>query len=109
MQLRGFPFTVVDWAEVPREPRSAEAGEAVWRQRDFAGVRVRRVDYSPGYVSDHWCAKGHVLYVLEGELITELDDGRTVTLRSGQSYQVSDDAERHRSRSPLGAALLIVD
>ena len=91
------------------ESKSAEAGTAVWRQRSFGDIRVRRVDYGPGYVSDHWCRKGHVLYVLEGELTTELDDGTVVTLKAGDSYQVADDAEAHRSRTATGAALFVVD
>ena len=49
---------------------------AYWRTQDFAGVRVRMVEYTPGYISDHWCNKGHVLLCLDGELETELEDGR---------------------------------
>ena len=109
MDLQGFPFTTVDWDSVEPEAHTAEAGTVSWRVRTFGDVRVRRVDYGPGYVADHWCHKGHVLYVLEGELVTELDDGRVFTLTVGQSYQVADAAERHRSRSPLGASLLVVD
>lgn len=109
MELAGFPFTVVDWAQVEAEERTAEAGTVTWRQRRFGDVRVRRVEYGPGYVADHWCDKGHVLYVLRGELVTELDDGRVVVLRAGQSYQVADGAERHRSSAPAGAELFVVD
>jgi hypothetical protein len=67
------------------------------------------VTYSPGYLADHWCAKGHILLCLDGELHTELADGRTVVLRPGMSYQVADDAAPHRSSSPAGATLFIVD
>ena len=67
------------------------------------------MDYSPGYRADHWCAKGHILFCLEGELQTELQDGRTFTLRPGMSYQVADNAEAHRSSTAIGARLFIVD
>ena len=77
--------------------------------QQFGDVRVRRVDYSPGYVADHWCRKGHVLYVLDGELVTTLEDGRVVVTRQGGSYQVADDAEAHRSSTDTGVSLLIVD
>jgi quercetin dioxygenase-like cupin family protein len=50
-----------------------------------------------------------VLYVLSGELVTELKDGRTFTLLPGQSYQVADNEEPHRSRTAGGATLFIVD
>ena len=56
------------------------------------------VEYTPGYLADHWCQKGHVLLVLEGELHTELADGRTVVLKPGQSYQVADGDLAHRSQ-----------
>jgi hypothetical protein len=67
------------------------------------------VDYSPGYVADHWCQKGHILLCLNGQLDTELDDGRTFTLKAGMSYQVADNAEAHRSSTVSGARLFIVD
>ena len=89
--------------------KSAEAGKAFWRTQTFGEVRVRMVEYTPGYVSDHWCTKGHVLLCLSGELHTELADGRQYTLTPGMSYQVADNAEPHRSTSPQGATLFIVD
>ena len=68
------------------------------------------VDYSPGYVADHWCDRGHVLLVLEGELETELKDGRTFRLTPGVSYQVSDFGDAaHRSSTRTGCRLFIVD
>lgn len=89
--------------------KSAQAGQAFWRTQQFGDVCVRMVEYTPGYVSDHWCVKGHILLCVEGEMHTELEDGRTFTLTAGMSYQVADNAEPHRSTSPLGAKLFIVD
>jgi uncharacterized cupin superfamily protein len=80
------------------------------RTLDIGDVRVRMVEYTPGYLADHWCDRGHVLYVLEGELETELRDGRRFTLRPGMSYQVSDFGDAaHRSSTKTGAKLFIVD
>ncbi len=67
------------------------------------------VEYTPGYLADHWCVKGHILLCLTGELHTELADGRTFKLVPGMSYQVADDAEPHRSSTEFGATLFIVD
>ena len=75
----------------------------------FGTIRVRIVEYSAGYMADHWCSKGHILFCLEGELLTELKDGRQFTLTAGMSYQVADNAEAHRSYSKTGARLFIVD
>ncbi|MGL5362368.1 MAG: DHCW motif cupin fold protein, partial [Bosea sp. (in: a-proteobacteria)] len=55
------------------------------------------------------CQKGHVLFCLSGDLETTLADGRRYNLTAGQSYQVADGAEPHRSRSTSGARLFIVD
>lgn len=82
---------------------------ALWRTRQLGEIRVRMVEYSPGYRADHWCSKGHVLLCLEGELHTELADGKVVVLTPGMSYQVADGAEPHRSVTETGAKLFIVD
>lgn len=109
MKLTGFPFGTTDWSQVPVEEKSALQGRALWRTRQFGDIRVRMVEYTAGYVSDHWCEKGHILLCLQGELITELADGRQFRLRPGTSYQVADAAEPHRSTAPGGAVLFIVD
>ncbi len=109
MQMNGIPFGTTDWSEIAPTEHKGETGVAIWRARQFAGIRVRMVDYSPGYRADHWCSKGHILLCLEGELHTELQDGRTFVLTAGTSYQVGDDAESHRSFTANGAKLFIVD
>ncbi|OOG43837.1 DHCW motif cupin fold protein [Polaromonas sp. A23] len=109
MQMNDIPFGTTDWSNVERTEHSALEGKAFWRTRKFGDVRVRMVEYTPGYVSDHWCSKGHILLCLEGELQTELDNGEVHVLLPGMSYQVADGAEAHRSTSPSGAKLFIVD
>ena len=109
MKIAGLPFGVVDWNSVERETRAGESGEAYWRTRHFGEVRVRLLEYSAGYLADHWCTKGHFLFCLEGVLETELADGRRFVLRPGMSYHVADGAEPHRSSTPTGAKLYVVD
>ena len=109
MRMSDFPFGTTDWSEVERTEHKGQSGVARWRTRDFGGIRVRMVEYSPGYCADHWCSKGHILYCLEGELHTELADGRKFVLTPGVSYQVADQAEAHRSSTPVGAKLFVVD
>lgn len=109
MQIRGVPFHMVDWAGMAPSQHPGAPGEAGWRTFEAGNVRARIVEYSPGYVADHWCERGHVLVVLEGELVTELRDGRSFTLGPGQGYVVSDADGAHRSASPRGARLFIVD
>ena len=109
MQMRDIPFQTVDWASVTPTRHAGETGFALWRTGEFGGIRVRMVEYSSGYRADHWCSKGHVLLCLEGELETELADGRRFTLTPGMSYQVADGAEPHRSFTEKGARLFIVD
>ena len=109
MQLSQIPFAATDWSSVERVEKIAQAGQAFWRSQQFGDVRVRMVEYTPGYVSDHWCEKGHILLCMNGELHTELKDGRTYTLTPGMTYQVADHAEPHRSTAPKGATLFVVD
>ena len=109
MKMNDIPFAATDWSQVERVEKSAQAGQAFWQTLQYGELRVRKVEYTPGYVSDHWCTKGHVLLCLAGELHTELQDGRQFILTPGRSYQVADNAEPHRSTAPLGATLFIVD
>ncbi|MFO1319585.1 MAG: DHCW motif cupin fold protein [Burkholderiales bacterium] len=109
MKMTDIPFGTTDWSMVERTEHTGEAGVAHWRTREFGGIRVRMVEYSPGYVADHWCSKGHILLCLSGELRTELKDGRVFVLGPGMSYQVADGAEPHRSVTNRGATLFIVD
>ena len=109
MKLNDIAFCTTNWDEVNATEHSGTSGKALWRTLEIGNVRVRMVEYSPGYLADHWCERGHILLVLEGELVTELKDGRRFVLRQGMSYQVADGAEAHRSRSETGAKLFIVD
>lgn len=109
MVIDGVPFGTTDWSRIAATEHRGETGIALWRTCQFGSIRVRMVEYSPGYRADHWCSKGHILLCLEGELHTELRDGRTVVLTPGTSYQVGDDAEAHRSFTPTGARLFVVD
>ncbi|MFU2318299.1 DHCW motif cupin fold protein [Rahnella sp. PCH160] len=109
MKLDAIPFCTTDWNDVTPTQHPGDVGMALWRTQKFGDIRVRVVEYSAGYEADHWCSKGHVLYCLEGELHTRLEDGRTFTLSPGMSYQVADNAEAHRSSTPVGAKLFVVD
>ena len=109
MNIEEVPFRTIDWQQVPPTEHPGKTGKALWRTIEEGNIRVRMVEYTPGYFADHWCSRGHVLLVLEGELVTELQDGRTFKLTPGTSYQVANDAEPHRSHTRTGAKLFIVD
>lgn len=109
MQIESVPFGTTDWSQVAETRHPGETGTAFWRTFEQGNIRVRMVRYSPGYLADHWCSRGHVLLVLTGELVTELQDGSVHVLGPGMSYQVSSDVAPHRSRTASGATLFIVD
>src|SRR5262245_17066341 len=109
MQISSIPFGTTDWSSITPTEHNGEHGKAISRTQTFGAIRVRMVEYSPGYLADHWCVKGHILLCLAGRLETELADGRRFTLTPGVSYQVADNAEPHRSSTQEGATLFIVD
>ncbi len=109
MIIERVDFMTTDWAKVAATTHRGETGTATWRTLEVGNIRVRMVEYSAGYRADHWCRRGHVLLVLEGEMTTELEDGRSFVMRAGMTYQVADDKEPHRSRTDKGAKLFIVD
>jgi hypothetical protein len=109
MKMNDIPFTTTDWSTMTPTEHQGSKGHAYWRTCQFGMIRVRMVEYSPGYEADHWCEKGHILLCLEGALQTELQDGRVFMLTPGMSYQVADGAAPHRSFTSTGAKLFIVD
>jgi hypothetical protein len=110
MEIPKLPFTVTDWSKIQPTTHPGERGTATWRTFNIGDVRVPMVEYSPGYLADHWCDRGHILFVVEGELVTELKDGRTFTLKPGMSYEVSSFGDApHRSATSTGAKLFVVD
>lgn len=102
-------FRTCDWSSLQETEYPGETGCAYWKTQQYGDVRVRMVRYTPGYLADHWCRRGHVLLVLTGTLVTELQDGAAVTLTAGQSYTVADEVSSHRSRTHTGASLFIID
>ncbi|MDY4346995.1 DHCW motif cupin fold protein [Pectobacterium brasiliense] len=109
MDMKNIPFGTTDWSQIEPTEHRGDTGIAYWQTQRFDNIRVRIVEYTPGYLADHWCSKGHILLCLEGELHTELDDGRVFVLKPGMSYQVADNAEAHRSYTETGAKLFVVD
>jgi quercetin dioxygenase-like cupin family protein len=109
VKIANIPFDTTIWNAIEVTTHAGEVGHALWRTLLLGDIRVRMVEYTPGYIADHWCRKGHILLVLEGTLETELADGRKFLLQPGMSYQVADEAEAHRSSTVTGAKLFIVD
>lgn len=106
---KNIPFQTINWSKIPKTEHKGESGVAYWQTMQFEGLRIRIVEYSAGYVADHWCEKGHIVYCLEGEVTSELKDGENSILAPGMSYVVSDELSAHRSVTKNGVKLLIID
>jgi hypothetical protein len=104
-----IPFQTIDWDEIPKIEHAGETGISYWQTKQFEGLRLRIIEYTAGYVADHWCQKGHVVYCIEGELVSELENGSEYILNKGMTYIVSDNLSSHRSVSTNGVKLLIID
>ncbi|WP_136806536.1 DHCW motif cupin fold protein [Desulfosediminicola flagellatus] len=109
MNDKNIPFQTVDWTKIPKTEHHGETGVAYWQTLQFDGLRIRIVEYSSGYVADHWCKKGHIVHCLEGEVINEQEDGTSSILTQGMSYVVSDELSSHRSVTKDGVKLMIID
>ncbi|HSC37529.1 MAG TPA: DHCW motif cupin fold protein [Chitinophagaceae bacterium] len=107
--MYNIPFQAIDWASIEKTEHKGDTGTAFWQTLLLDGLRIRLVEYSKGYFADHWCRKGHIVYCLEGEFVSELESGERFTLSKGMSYVVSDDLSSHRSSSANGVKLLIID
>jgi quercetin dioxygenase-like cupin family protein len=109
MEIKAFPFQTLDWTTIKAEEHTGTTGTAYWKIFNMGDIRIRMVEYSPGYFADHWCSKGHIIYCMSGQMITDLEDGREFILSAGMTYYVGDNSDAHRSRSENGCTLFIVD
>ena len=110
MEILNVPFTSIDWSSIPETVHPGETGHATWKTVELGNIRVRLVTYSPGYLADHWCPRGHVIHILGGEMISELKDGSKTFLKEGMTYMMSNDsANPHRTFTENGVRLFIVD
>ena len=109
MKPSQIPFQLIDWSIVPKTMHPGESGMATWQTIEFEGLRIRIVEYPAGYNADHWCRKGHIVHCLEGEFISEMENGENHKLTKGMTYVVSDELSSHRSVTEQGVKLLIVD
>ncbi len=109
MDKKNIPFQTIDWSTIPKTEHQGAQGTAYWQTVQFAGLRIRIVEYSAGYIADHWCQKGHIVHCLEGKVTNEQEDGSRSILTPGMSYVVSDDLSSHRSVTEQGVKLMIID
>jgi hypothetical protein len=104
-----YPFQVIDWTVIPRTEHKGEFGTAFWQTLQLEGLRIRIVEYSSGYLADHWCKKGHIVHCLQGKFTSEMENGDKFHLAEGMTYVVSDDLSSHRSVTENAVKLLIID
>lgn len=109
MTNQNIPFKTIDWTKIPKTEHKGETGIAYWQTIQLHGLRIRLVEYSIGYIADHWCEKGHIVHCLDGDFISELKDGEKHILTKGMTYVVSDELSSHRSITENGVKLLIID
>jgi len=109
MSNSNIPFQIIDWNTVLPTEHTGETGTAYWCTKEYPGLRVRVVNYSEGYLADHWCKKGHIVHCLKGEVVTQQETGDEFILREGMTYIVSDNLSSHRSYAKHSVQLLIID
>jgi len=102
-------FQTIDWEKISKTEHPGEIGNSYWQTLQFPGLRIRIVEYTAGYLADHWCEKGHIVHCLKGSFTSELKDGKSSELTEGMSYIVSDGMSSHRSVTKTGVKLLIMD
>jgi hypothetical protein len=109
MNSKNIPYQTIDWTKVPKTEHKGESGTAFWQTVQFSGLRIRIVEYSQGYIADHWCQKGHIVHCLEGEFVSQLQNGKEFFMTVGMTYVASDELSSHRSITKEGVKLMIID
>lgn len=54
-------FQTTDWISIEKTKHHGDTGVAYWQTKQYDGIRVRIIEYSPNHLSDHWCEKGHII------------------------------------------------
>ena len=110
MNIGEMPVTVTEWGSVAPEEHSGAAGSAKWHSVIAGITRLRMVEYSAGFEADHWCDRGHIILVLEGELLVKFKRGGESLVKAGSSIALGDDsANPHKALSAGGAKVFVVD
>ncbi|MEP6646923.1 MAG: DHCW motif cupin fold protein [Saprospiraceae bacterium] len=104
-----IPFTLIDWSALALKTKEGSSGASAQKVMEFPGLRVRIVEYSPGFMADHWCQKGHIVHCLAGSFESEMESGEKFHLSAGMTYVVSDGMSSHKSNTKNGTTLLIID
>jgi len=104
-----IPFTLIDWSQISKAEKNGKSGNVAQQVAEYPGLKIRVVEYSSGYMADHWCQKGHIVHCLEGNFESEMESGEKFQLSKGMTYIVSDDMSSHRSNTESGTKLLIID
>ena len=110
MKIQDVSFTTTDWKKIKPVEYKGESGTSFWRTFERGNIRTRIVEYSPEFKLDHYCSRGHILLVLDGELHIKLKDGQTFLLATGMSFQAEDDERNpHLVYTKNEAKVFIVD
>ena len=105
-----IPFQTTNWENIPTTEHKGETGTATQRTLQYDKIRVRMIEYSPGYKADHWCSAGHIIFCVEGEFTSHMKNKSKYQLKKGMSYQTSDDTQNpHLSTTEMGCKLFVVD
>jgi mannose-6-phosphate isomerase-like protein (cupin superfamily) len=85
----------VDFGSMPWEQLAAGVRFKTCEQN---GQRLRLAEFTKEFTEADWCTKGHVGYVLEGEMEVDFR-GKTVAFRAGDGLFIPPGSEHgHKAR-----------
>ena len=109
MIIENINPTLFNWENIVAEKCNGANGYAIIKTQILGTIKIRHVEYSSNYLADHWCNKGHIVFVICGQLIIEHNDNTELIINSGSTYVVGDNSNAHKAKSTDGATVLIVD
>jgi len=102
MRAMTVDFTHIAWGGAPGSGRRVKAAM-------LGDKQVRLFEMAPGYAEDEWCRNGHTGYVLQGEFVTEFEDGSEIWSR-GTAFSIPiGTPHRNSNRSQLSALVFLID
>ena len=99
-----------DWSSLVSESVEGLSGNSRSKSIKYGNIRMRTMEYSPGFEADHWCPRGHIIFVLEGEITIKLKDETEQKISKGMSFICGDnETNPHMVYSKKGAFVIIID
>jgi len=109
MNIKILENIPIDWDKIPSEKINGTSGFVISKMVEFNYIRIRLLHFSENYEADHWCDKGHIIFVVFGELVIEYKDNTHQKILTNNSVILGDNILSHKVITEIETKVFIID